>query len=153
MVHRRVCGLAVELFTTVAEQCRCGGILKNDISVHIDAVNALYNRFENQLAPAPQLRQRLFGALALREISKKSTEYPAAAVSYRRDRQLHGKFVPVAVQRRELDPPVEHRSLAGFEKPPHATLLCLAILGWDNFLGHGLADCLFPSPAKGIFRL
>src|ERR1700692_4726620 len=87
------------------------------------------------------------------EISNEGTEYPTAAVSYGRNRQLHRKFVPVAVHSRDLYPLVYNRAFAGFEKLPEATCLCLTILVRDDCLDQGLADCLFPGPAKGIFRL
>src|ERR1700722_17004414 len=68
MVHRGVRGLADKAFTAVSEQFRGGGILKNDPSAQVDAMNALANRFDDQPRSLFVLPQRLLITFLLSDI-------------------------------------------------------------------------------------
>src|ERR1700736_2432417 len=111
------------------------------------------DRFQNQLAPTPQLHQGLFGLFAFREISDEGAEYPSSAMSNRRDCQLYGEFVSIAMDRRKLYSFVDDRTNTRFEKYAQALLVRLAIPSRDNRFGQGITDDVFPSPANGNDRL
>src|ERR1700676_1992800 len=103
-------------------------------------MNAFADRVQNQLAPTPQLHQGLFGLFAFGEVSDEGAEYPSSAMSNRRDRQLYGKFVSIAMHRRKLYSSVDDRTNTRFEKYAQALLVRLAIPGRDNRFGQGDAN-------------
>src|ERR1035437_7702739 len=116
-------------------------------------MDAFPDRFQNQLAPTPQLQQGLLGLFAFSEISDEGAEYPSSAMSDRRDCQLYGKFVSIAMHRRKLYSPVEDWTNTRFEKYAHAPRVGLTIPSRNNCLGQGITDDVFPGPAKSDGRL
>src|ERR1700688_1896453 len=95
------------------------------------------DRFQNQLAPTPQLHQGLFGLFAFGEISDEGAEYPSSAMSNRRECQLYRKFVSIAMQRRKLYSPVDDRTNTRFEKHAQALRVRLTTPRRDNRFGQG----------------
>src|ERR1700676_5099898 len=103
-------------------------------------MNAFPHRFQNQLALTPESQQGLFGLFAFGEIANEGAEYPSSAMSNRRDSQLYGEFVSIAMHRRKLYSSVDDRTNTRFEKYAQALLVRLAIPGRDNRFGQGDAN-------------
>src|ERR1700686_4913197 len=111
-------------------------------------MDAFPDRFQHQLAPAPQFHQGLFGLFAFGEISDEGAEYPSSAMSNRRDCQLYGKFVSIAMHGRKLYSRVDDRANTRFEKYAQALLVRPTMPRRDNRFGQGITDDVFPGPAK-----
>jgi hypothetical protein len=92
--------------------------------------------------------QCLLGLLALADIADEGAEDVVISHLHRRDRQLHRKHMPVAMQGGNLNPLVQHRSLAGRQIVPEAAGVGGSILGWNDQVSEASSDRFGGCPAE-----
>ena len=89
---------------------------------------------------------------ALADVAHEADEQLVAELLARGDRQFDREFVAVAVERADLDPPVEHRAFAGLEIMTRPVFVRLAEGRRDDQVGQALAARFVPRPAEAVAR-
>jgi hypothetical protein len=98
-------------------------------------------------------RELLLGGLAVGDVVQERVEGETLLHLDRRDRQLDRELVAVAVQRRQLQPPPQHRPLAGGEEALEAEAVGRSQTVGDDRLGQLATERLAARPAEARFGL
>src|SRR5260370_30890874 len=112
--------------------------------------------FELRVGPSQLFHlaaQLLLGALLSGDVAYKCGKETPLPPAYGGDSKFYGEFCSVSVQRRDLNPLVQHRTLPGSKKHPKTIIVSFAIAVRNNHLREGLSDGLRTGPPEGALCL